>query len=285
MIKLVMTSKLKSDNQKIAEAVNMHGIFFKQAVRKSLEEISNVSILGEEYPVNYLEGGALDLLVQVKTAKHNFILPFECKRARTTTKQWIFFPDPSNYSRLLYSFQKNVCKAQHAGDFTNLGLTICIEGIEVEKQEKRQKDTNYYKADADPIWKAANQISKGLAGIVIDEIKQRNKNPESPAMSDILILPIVVTTAQLFICKEDRENIELSSGNYKKELPLKEVGFTILSHPFTPSQQFGIERLEIKNTEYYDFYNRGRNTKDGIIIVNANHLTDFINLLSKYPYA
>ncbi len=273
----------KTDNDGIAEAINMHGIFFKQAVRQALEKISNVSIIGEEYPINYLEGGALDLLIEVKTDKHNFVIPIECKRARTTTKQWIFFPDPSDYSRALYSFKANACIAQHAGNFSNLGLSICIEGIEVEKQETRQPDTNYYKADSDPIWKAANQVCKGLSGVIIDEIKQRNKNPQATNIPDILIFPIIVTTAQLFVCDSDRNNIDIESGNYKTGLPLKQVDWTLLSHPYTPSQQFGIQRLEITNAEYEDFYSRGRNRKEGIIIVNSNKIADFIALLNSYP--
>lgn len=186
-----MAQKNSSDIDPIAEAINMHGVFFKQSIRQKIETIDNITVLGEEYPINYLEGGSLDLLFQVKTKNHTFVIPTECKRARTSTKQWIFFPDPSNYSKISYSFQKNACSAQHAGHFTNLGMSICIEGIELEKKDTKQKDTNFYKADSDPIWKAANQACKGLSAIVIEEIRQRNKNPKDTNMENIIIFPIV----------------------------------------------------------------------------------------------
>jgi hypothetical protein len=278
-----MTDQAKSIKDGIAEAINKHGIFFKQSVRQKLEGIPNVSIFGEEYPINYLEGGALDLLVQVKAIKCVFVIPTECKRARTTTKQWIFFPDPSNYSKFIYSFKKNKCIAQHAGNFTNIGLTICIEGIEVEKQETRLKNTNFYKADPDPIWDAANQVCKGLSGILIDEIEQRDKNPEATNIPDIFIFPMVITTAQFFLCEADRNAINASSGNYEKELPLREVGWTILSHPYTPSQAFNVKRLGIPQKFYTDFNIRGWHTKEGITFVNINYLDAFISLLDTYP--
>src|SRR5712692_10718332 len=87
----------KSQDQLITEAVNTHGNFFKRAVRNELEGIQGVEILGEEYPVaNYLEGGAIDLLVSFTPARCevSVVLPIECKRAYVASKQWIFFESP-----------------------------------------------------------------------------------------------------------------------------------------------------------------------------------------------
>lgn len=67
----------------VTEAINLHGLFFKRAVRRLLETVSDVRILGEEYPVRYLEGSSIDLLIEV-AGKRRYILPIECKRAYAT---------------------------------------------------------------------------------------------------------------------------------------------------------------------------------------------------------
>ncbi len=41
------------DEEKIRDALNAHGIFFKKAVRRELEGIEGVTILGEEYPITW----------------------------------------------------------------------------------------------------------------------------------------------------------------------------------------------------------------------------------------
>jgi hypothetical protein len=79
MVKEKMVNN-KTENQLITEAINAHGVFFKKAVRDTLEQIKGVTILGEEYPVPYMEGTSIDLLISVEAGQYKFIIPIECKR-------------------------------------------------------------------------------------------------------------------------------------------------------------------------------------------------------------
>jgi hypothetical protein len=86
----------KTDLQLTTDAIGAHGIFFKKALGELLETIRGLRILGEEYPVRYLEGASIDLLVEYRTSHTTFVLPIECKRALATMKKWIFFRDPGH---------------------------------------------------------------------------------------------------------------------------------------------------------------------------------------------
>jgi len=145
MSKNIISNTPKSEHQLITEAVNAHGIFFKIAVRNTLEQIEGVTILGEEYPVRYMEGASLDLLVEFTTTKFRYIFPIECKRAYVANKRWLFFKDSENYSKILYCFTGKALNALGSAPFTNLGVPVCIEGIQVDLQEFQKSNASTYR--------------------------------------------------------------------------------------------------------------------------------------------
>lgn len=72
--------KQKSEEQLITEAIGAHGVYFKKALRTTLESLPNVDIVGKEYPVKYLDGASIDLLAAVRGGNGLTLLPIECIR-------------------------------------------------------------------------------------------------------------------------------------------------------------------------------------------------------------
>jgi hypothetical protein len=278
MSKNIISNTPKSEHQLITEAVNAHGIFFKIAVRNTLEQIEGVTILGEEYPVRYMEGASLDLLVEFTTTKFRYIFPIECKRAYVANKRWLFFKDSENYSKILYCFTGKALNALGSAPFTNLGVPVCIEGIQVDLQEFQKSNASTYKAASpDAIWKAAFQSCKGSLGFIKQEFVQRSQSLENPP--DFIVFPLLITTAPIYICELSQGAVDVLSGNHKGEIIPKDVQWLILCHPFTPIESLGAQHLKVDLTGYISPKERGIHSKEGVFVINSSYLPQFFKQL------
>ncbi len=58
------------------------------------------------------------------------------------------------------------------------------------------------------------QVIKGIEGFAREQLKQRNKNA---VPSEVLFIPVVVTTAELYVAAYEPKDIDLRSGRIDKE--------------------------------------------------------------------
>lgn len=260
-------------NTLITNEINLHGIFFKKAVRHELEKIPQVTVIGEEYPVSYLQGTALDLLIEVKTKNNTYILPVECKRAYTIQKNWVFFYDAENTAKLFYVFEGS--NLQYI-TIKNSNFPICIEGIEVDI--KQTKGTERRKTDPTPIWKAAAQIITGTHGFVMSELNSRTKKSDQ-LFPKVSVLSMIITNAPLQIYEAAIESIDITTGNYTGEMNIREVECLILSHPFTSPSGFRIPKLEVVRNGYVEPKIRGMQEKEGVLVINSKYLHKLVDVL------
>lgn len=247
-------------------------------MRNVLEQIPRLTIVGEEYPIPYLEGTSLDLLIEFVTSNNRYVLPIECKRAYTVMKRWVFFHDPEGNSKVLYRFHGKELNAMNATPFLILGMPVCLEGIEINLQKL---DGQPYKAaQPDPIWKVGFQSCKGCLGFVRQELETRNKISENPP-PDFITFSLLITNAELSVCNADRRCIDVQSGNYQGELPLENVPWLLLRHPFTPPESFGAKHLQVLHEGYANAQTRGFYTKEGIIVLNVSNIPRFFEMLNR----
>lgn len=267
----------KTDLQLITDAIGTHGIFFKRALRAVLEKIPGLRILGEEYPVRYLEGASIDLLVEFKAEAATFVLPIECKRALAIMKKWIFFEDTEKDVKFLYGFDIAGLSTSQSSRI-RLADDVCIEGVEIDSSKLRNdKKSPYSAASLDRIWDAAFQVCKGGLGFIQAELKARVKQPT--ACSDFYVFLLIVTTAPLQIATLPPGSVDLPTGDHLGELSVREVPWLILHQPFTPSSTHRSEYLQVDMEGYMDPMLRGMNAKEGIMILNAQHVTAFFEQL------
>jgi len=261
------------DEGKIRDALNAHGIFFKKAVRREIEKIEGVTILGEEYPVRYMEGASLDLLVELSSDDDaRVIFSIECKRAYARRKKWIFFEDREELSNL-YAFSGKDLRAHYG---SSVG-PICVEGVEID-EDRLTKDA-FKAASPDPIWQAARQTCKGYLGFVQQEFTERRK-PQSTSTDRLILVPVLVTTAPLFVAEVDVSEIDLSTGNLAAPLQLKPVPWVVLRHPFTPSYNAGEHHLRVNVPSYLPPLERGCYQKESIVVLNAMHIREVFAFLT-----
>jgi hypothetical protein len=272
----------KPEDQLITEAVNTQGIFFKRAVRMALERIKGVEILGEEYPITYCEGGAIDLLVgfTVPTWNNRFVLPIECKRAYVSNKRWVFFESPDRHSKLFYKLTgERLDLVSFETRFTS-ETKLCNEGIEIELGIKKNDPES--KANPDPIWRAANQTCKGALGFVNQEYRQRQGSNDIRPQASILdfsVCAVLVTTAPLSVCPLGGQKVDLATGNHQGDMQLQSVDWLVLQHPYTPMPETGAYYNRTPERGYSSHKDRSYSLKEGVLVVNSGSFAGFFNML------
>lgn len=278
-----MTHRDKNENQLITQAVNAHGIFFKKAVREKLEAMRGLFILGEEYPVPYLEGASIDLLIEFRTNYRRYVLPIECKRGYTATKRWVFFTEPEGRSaKMMYVFEGNESGIDTTDRFRLKEVPICLEGIEIDLSKLR--GDSYKAANPDPIWKAGIQMCRASLGFLTQEIEQRKGRDISPQdyENNFRLFPLLLTNAPLSVCELEQGSVEILTGNHKGEIATRNVPYLVLLYPFTPSHDSPDPRRraegELKD-RYVEPIERGYHFKEGIMVVNSDHIDQFFDLL------
>jgi hypothetical protein len=200
-------------------------------------------IIGEEYPVPYLEGASIDLLVEFRSNYQRYILTIECKRGYTAAKRWVFFKeiDPGYRSKVIYEFVGNECQIYDAAALVGRDVPLCIEGVEVDLSRLQKKGELYKAANPDPIWKAGFQVCKGNLGYLLQEVNQRKLRQIDRRDHELnfRLVPILLTTARLSVCELDPQAVDILSGNHRGEVVTSDVPYLILRYPFTPSAEYG----------------------------------------------
>jgi hypothetical protein len=125
-----------SEEEKVA--LNKHGVFFKKKILQALSEIPKTTIVAEELGVSFGGTRAIDILVQDKTGDHPLLFVFECKRAYTSQKRWLFFEDFHPRYRLYRRVNPwlgvdSVFVSKSPSD-----PPVCSEGYELRVKEKKK---------------------------------------------------------------------------------------------------------------------------------------------------
>jgi hypothetical protein len=214
-----------------AEALNKHGVFFKKRVLHELKRIPDLGILAEELGVAFGGTRVIDIVALDTRVPPPMYFVFECKRAYALDKRWLFFRHVHQRYRVL-RIHSNLLG--HSSAFANgapAQLPVCSEGYEFGKSD--------LKADQNPIFQAASQLSAGYLGLVA----RRHKELTAPMMPSALAeryVPVLVTNAELLVVEEDAKAISLETGNIAGPASVRKVDHLILKHPFPTPE--GLDR-------------------------------------------
>ena len=162
------------------------------------------------------------------------LFSIECKRANPKIKNWVFSKDPSKENTVLPTYFLKRIKEIGAiksfehiiarnGVFPGLGyrsqedLDCCLHGIELNESL-----TNINRNQNETIYKSLLQANHALNALFckfqypfprIEDLCF----PNEKKVNKILFLPIVVTTADLFIADYDPEKVDLKTGEIDKK--------------------------------------------------------------------
>lgn len=272
---------MNTENQAFLDAINQYGGPFKKGVLNALKEFTGISIVAEEYPAGLAgDRTAIDIVAAIEHGHCICYLTIECKRALAPFKKWVFFAETASKSFKVGRGISGTTSISAGSHWAWLpGITMCSDACEV-KEEAVGKSL---KASPDPIYKAATQASLGYLSFLQERI------PDAPSLKtdfcprDMVVIPLIVTTAELLLSDEDGSSVNMDTGLCELKVPksVPWVGYRFPCHPTTkdrtidsriinPMASYVSACIGIDSTTA-DSY------KETIFVVQANQLKSFVN--------
>lgn len=215
---------MKQDlSELLLNALNEQGFIFQEACKHCLEEVqTGWKVKAFEYPVS-LQGN--DTRVDIVLRNSDSDSPelwalIECKRANPEYVYWLFgspglpsvdascsalgFSCPSVRSDEPFRIRKLV-EPLHFG----ISTYAAKSWMEVKRNPKKERTSN-----TENIEKAFAQVLTGTAGFAEEHLEQRCKHK---ATFKTFFIPIVITTATLYVAEYKPEDVNLETGTISQE--------------------------------------------------------------------
>jgi hypothetical protein len=301
-----------SDHDWTIHSLNVHGTFFQNKIAYIVynHNPNRLHFLTTEYPVefppnNRRDESRLDVLgfIPAQFSKNSGVyLIIECKKCNPDFVDWVFYPTIQNQligyddSRITVLRNCNVYINKQTGDISRaeLGLTnrmsfdLQISGdcreargsYDGVAKDKKTKTSNASITDA------SYQVTLATHSIAMEQYKQNAesiKETGQQLFNNNIYVPIIVTTANLFMINYDLKDIDLSTG----EIPLdkailKPLERLFYEYPIPPHLQ---TNLDDKYLQPYDFIKKDFRVRRYILVVNAKHFEDALNWLISHEDA
>lgn len=247
----------------IAEALNKHGVFLKKKVLHDLQQISGIQVTGEELGTAFGETRVIDIVVESNFATSRLVLSVECKRVFTEEKKWIFLRDADQR----YRIGREVLDGGNTSiiDMAQRHYApVCSEGYEITAGGK-----GVAKADQDPIFRAASQLSFAFLGLVRRRIRDSVLVEKLKGRMERHV-PVLVTNAELLVVKSTFESVNLDTGHLPGLPDVTSVDALILNHPApSPDSVSRDFRQEVKEDTWNHVY------KESVWVVHTRALGRF----------
>lgn len=206
---------------------NMGGIAFQAAVVRKLRELgaegkTRWSVEATELPVE-VRGRPFHVDILLKHADRERYLVVECKRAQPRFSTWAFAPatkETAGDSALVETIQGGpylACRSFGVKDYTLRWCPQAMNGVELKTRSEKGDECAIDKSGRGAIQHAIDQSLRGVNGLVnkLAPIIQHRRYDSSPRA-----IPLVVTTARLWLVSVDLASANLHDGNllYGSEL-------------------------------------------------------------------
>lgn len=205
-------------------ALNEQGYLFQEACEHALkksEKATGWEVRASEYPVS-LEGQdtKVDIVLRSKIPSSPELYTLvECKRADPSYIYWLFGAPGLPFGGALCSTLGFECRETRSDRpyqanrlLTQLHFKVLTYGAESWLEVKRSSAKRV--STPQNIENAFGQVLKGVGGFAQEQLAQRRK---SRAVCKAFFIPIVVTTAQLYVAYYETKNIDLSTGKISED--------------------------------------------------------------------
>jgi hypothetical protein len=229
----------KNDYEWAVRSINIHGIFFERWCQKTIKDIGTWQVTATNYPVQFAaKESTLDIRAQHRAGDDVISLLIECKKNNPDFVDWIFFPKPTESD----SWRHTICVPHilTGGDpipasvgqkwetKTSLrtfqtSMPVADEAREVRGDYLRYKNNHdKTKTSNTAIADAAHQVALASQFIFLEEAKFGRALASSPRSVPMprrkhVLFPLIVTTANLFVCRFDPADVDSHTGTIAPE--------------------------------------------------------------------
>jgi hypothetical protein len=297
-----MSQKPSTDDEWITHSLNIQGSFFQ---RRCVELINNlpimylqkyINVIDTEYPVEFPPHSAidtknkesrLDILARIQSKMHmNYVvdLVIECKKNNPDFINWVFFekyPMDNPKQDFIGTFAYDKGKAGYIVQSVRLDNSVYSEGREVKGDYNRITSRDKTKTINANIEDACYQVVLATHSLIDKQFTQfliHYETPKNTLFKLHLFLPLIVTTANLFICDYQVSDVSIEVGEIPLEKPeYRKVNSLWLEYPIPPHLQLQEDRWAInKRTDIEDIDYRRY-----IFIVNSSEFQNVLIYLIK----
>lgn len=270
---------MKNEKPDFLEILNQYGAPLKKRVISEIEAVDGFTVASEEYAVALGNvKSAVDILAYRKDADRLLVFTIECKRALAPYKQWVFFTETATHT---YSIGRCFRKTSimSFGSHRNWlpDIEFCSDGVEISTNRNRERKVN-----SEAVYKAASQATTGYLGFLNERMPTGAPLPELPDHPLVVVLPLIVTTADLWVCDSDNSSVDLSTG-LLTDLQASKVpwlAYRFPSHPGTtdqsldfratdPMQNYVLTCVDFPGTSIDQY-------KETIYVVNSKNIGHFL---------
>lgn len=267
------------------KALEEHGHLFQQRCRAEIGYhcLDNFSLQSEEYPVSIgEEETVIDFVLSSKKVQ-GFHLVFECKRANPDYVTWLFPISSDAIDQAVPKCLLTMLDA-HGRLQTAEHDILSVEpkhfvttGIEMSERSSRKGKTSR----TETIWSACQQVLTGVGGLALE---QRNGMHRIRQHQQHHYLPVVVTTARLYITRYRVWKVDLKTGKLSGLPAAETLSADWVIYDFPVRGPLQVTTPEFSSFEDYgpsEEYRRKFKVKS-VAIVNSDSIARFLNFL-KHP--
>ena len=245
------------------KVANASGFPLQIGLSNAVNKSSRWRVLLEEHPWRSDELGTegfIDLVVENRNS-HFETLVIECKRVRQTA--WVFLIPklPSSLRSRATIFGSQIADSEwmHFGweDWQADPVTYQSQYCAIPGQDQGRKNL---------LERSASELVLSLEELANQE--RRLQQQKNVANFSRVYIPVIVTTAQLFIAEFDPSSISLGDGCLPKDTPFSEVSYLRYRKSLTT---FGESSLSESMGDYHAACERT------IFVINALKFADFLN--------
>jgi hypothetical protein len=266
------------DHQRIADAfrdaLNRHGYGFQYAVLRLAEDAANRGSAWlpwiPEFPVT-VQGAPtrIDLVFLHRSGGHYMVA--ECKRANPATAHWCFAatPEPHSHSLSGRSYIETLRKTPEGQVLSDVKDLLNSANIFQIGLEVRTGQTGDKAEGRGEIESAATQVCRSLNGFA--EFLKGRADTLLPQHA-IGIVPVIFTTATLFVTNSDVSAAKLQTGKLEN-VQIEPRDWLWLDYPQSPGLKHSLlmpqPRADLREIYYREFVRR-------VAIVSADGIDGFL---------
>lgn len=210
-------------------------------------------------PIN----GVMDFLcLYLKTGRPLVYYSIECKKADPSRKEWVFFKRNEDEAESILFYKNNNAASPKVIKGKIIYSPICDRGIQIVGSKPTSPEYNINK---DPIYNSAIQAQNGIKYLIYKEGYQgRALENYGSGANNVIYVPIVITTADLYVYKTNFCDLDISKGSVdENKAEFEQKNWIEYSLPVP-------EYLQIKGAD-----------RNSVFIINSNYVKDFFdNIIS-----
>jgi hypothetical protein len=277
-----------------AHGISQHGYGFQYAVLTKLCELmrsgimTNRQVVATELPVSYGRNDTrIDIVLRMKTMSSIELMVIECKRVNPKYGAWCFAKSPRPFPEYTEGQLaiESVCVAEPGSiDVETRGHTYskyCYHIGFALKLDLATGDSHPVSNDRDAIEMACGQVCLGSTGLS-HELIQRQYLPQGENHKSFYVLPVVVTTAKLYVTGVDLYQADISTGDVRlSDGEVEERPWIVYQYMLSPSRILEHNRIHERSPDVID--SMIGDAVRSVVIVNADSIGSFTKWYDRMP--